>query len=140
MAALGGSVIPVEVRGADEIYQALKRAADDAPDLIIVPEDALLLSYAESVAATTITLKLPTVFGYREQVQAGGLVSYGIDLYANWHRAAIFVDKILRGSPPGELPIELPTKFETFVNLRTAKALGLMIPPTLLARADEVIE
>jgi putative ABC transport system substrate-binding protein len=84
--------------------------------------------------------KLPTVYGYREHIQAGGLISYGINLDWCFHRAASYVDKILKGAKPAELPIEFPTKIEMSINLKTAKALGLEIPPTLLVRADEVIE
>ena len=84
--------------------------------------------------------RLPTVYGYREHVVAGGLISYGVDLRWCFHRGAYFVDKILHGIPAGELPVEFPTKVLLSVNLKTAKALGLTVPPTLLARADEVIE
>jgi len=84
--------------------------------------------------------RLPTVYGYREHVVAGGLISYGVDLRWCFHRGAYVVDKILHGIPAGELPVEFPTKVLLSVNLKTAKALGLTVPPTLLARADEVIE
>ena len=84
--------------------------------------------------------ELPTMFGFRENVEDGGLVSYGTDLRESFRRTAAFVDKILKGTKAGDLPIEFPTKLELVINLITAKALGLEIPPTLLARADEVIE
>jgi len=84
--------------------------------------------------------RLPGVFSNRAFVEAGGLLSYATSLAATWRRAAVFVDKILKGAKPGDLPIEQPTKFELVINLKTAKALGLTIPPSLLARADEVIE
>jgi putative tryptophan/tyrosine transport system substrate-binding protein len=84
--------------------------------------------------------RLPTMFGWRENVEDGGLMSYGTDLRESWRRMAAFVDKILKGTKPGDLPIEFPTKLELVINLLTAKALELTIPPTLLARADEVIE
>jgi putative ABC transport system substrate-binding protein len=84
--------------------------------------------------------RLPTVYGYREHVVAGGLISYGVDLRWCFHRGAYFVDKILKGAAPGELPVEFPTKMVLAVNLKTASALGMTVPPTLLARADEVIE
>jgi putative ABC transport system substrate-binding protein len=84
--------------------------------------------------------RLPTMFGFRENVVDGGLMSYGIDLRESWRRAAAFVDKILKGATPGDLPIEFPTKLQLVINLTAAKALGLEVPPTLLARADEVIE
>jgi putative ABC transport system substrate-binding protein len=85
-------------------------------------------------------MRLPTVYGYREHVMAGGLVSYGVDLRWCYHRSAYFVDKILHGAAPGDLPIEFPTQFPLAINLKTAKELGLSVPPALLGRADEVIE
>jgi putative tryptophan/tyrosine transport system substrate-binding protein len=84
--------------------------------------------------------QLPTVYGYREHVLNGGLISYGVDLRWCYHRAAHFVDKILHGTPPGELPVEFPTRMHLSINLRTAKALGVTVPPALLGLADEVIE
>jgi putative ABC transport system substrate-binding protein len=92
------------------------------------------------MAASAIAVRLPTIFGIREHVDDGGLISYGINLPENFGRAADYVIKILRGARPGDLPVELPTKLELVINLKTAKALGLEVPPTLLARADEVIE
>jgi len=83
---------------------------------------------------------LPTVFGFREHVEAGGLASYGIDLVESYRRAAKYVDKIVSGEKPAEIPVELPTKFEMAINLKTAKAIGITIPESFLVRADEVIE
>jgi putative ABC transport system substrate-binding protein len=92
------------------------------------------------IASFALVSRLPTVYTSREHVEEGGLISYGVDLHQNYRRAAYFVDKILKGEKPGDLPIEFPTKVELVVNATTAKAIGVTIPPTLLARADEVIE
>ena len=92
------------------------------------------------IAQLAIAARLPTIHAYPRDVEAGGLASYGVDVHENTRRAAGYVDKILKGAKPGDLPIEFPTKLVLVLNLKTAKALGLEIPPTLLARADEVIE
>ena len=84
--------------------------------------------------------KLPTVYGYREHVEAGGLISYGVNLNWCYHRAAYYVDKLLKGAKPGDLPVEFPTKIELVINLKTAKVIGITLPRSLLERADEVIE
>jgi putative ABC transport system substrate-binding protein len=100
----------------------------------------MFLNERKRMALLAMAARMPTMFASRENVEDGGLMSYGIDLRANWRRAATFVDKILKGAKPGELPLEFPTKLELVINLTAAKILGLTIPPTLLARADEVIE
>ena len=100
----------------------------------------MFLNERKRIALFTIAERLPTVFGFRENVDDGGLMSYGTDLRESWRRTATFVDKILKGAKPGDLPIEFPTKVQLVINLTTARALGLEIPPSLLARADEVIE
>ena len=92
------------------------------------------------IAGLALKSRLPSVYGTREYIEAGGLMSYGADPADSYRRVAYFVDRILKGAKPAELPVEQPVKFELAVNLRTAKALGLEVPPTLLARADEVIE
>src|SRR6516225_4431813 len=97
-------------------------------------------SLRRRIASFALVSRLPTVYTSREHVEDGGLISYGVDLHQNYRRAAYFVDKILKGEKPGDLPIEFPTKVELVVNATTAKAIGVTIPPTLLARADEVIE
>jgi putative ABC transport system substrate-binding protein len=103
-------------------------------------ENSLIAANGRQIAAFALSARLPTAFGARDQVQAGGLMSYGPKYSDLFRRAAEIVDKILRGAKPGDIPVEEPTNFELVVNLSTAKALGLAVPPTLLATADEVIE
>jgi putative ABC transport system substrate-binding protein len=124
----------------DEIPGALRRLADDKVQAVIVPPNGLLNSSRKLIVETAMALRLPLVFGAREGAEAGGLASYGVNAVENYRRAAIYVDKILKGAAPGDLPIEFPTKIELVVNLKTAKALGLKVPPILLDRADELIE
>jgi len=110
------------------------------PDALIVVEDPLTVSYRNRVAKFAISNRLAAIEGTRDFAVAGGLVAYGANISDLYRRAATYVDKILRAAKPNDLPIEQPTKFDLVFNLTTAKALGLTIPPTLLARADEVIE
>jgi len=107
---------------------------------VIVPPNGLLNSQLQQIVALASAAKLPLFFSLRAGVAAGGLASYGINPASNYLLAAVYVVKIIKGAAPGDLPIEFPTKLELAINLKTAKALGLEIPPTLLARADEVIE
>ena len=99
-----------------------------------------LFPHARRVAQRSAKDRLPAVFGLREYVEAGGLISYGPEITDIWRRASVFVDKILKGAKPAQLPVEQPLRFELTVNLRAAKALGLTIPPSVLSRADEVIQ
>jgi len=107
---------------------------------LIVFDDPVIWSHRVQIVGLAAKQYLPVIYGYREFVDAGGLMSYGPDRVAHYRRSAYYVDKILRGTKPADLPVEQPTKFDLIVNLKTAKTLGLTIPPTLLARADEVIE
>jgi putative ABC transport system substrate-binding protein len=100
----------------------------------------MFLNERRHIAAMASTARLPIVYGHRQHVEDGGLMSYGSDLRENYRRGAIYVDKILKGAKPGDLPVELPTKWELVVNLKTAKALGLTFPTSIMVRADEVIE
>jgi putative ABC transport system substrate-binding protein len=100
----------------------------------------MLVTERRKIAELAAATRLPTVYGYREHVDDGGLISYGVDLRACFRRGAYYVKKILTGVTPRDLPIEFPTKLELVINLKTAKALGLEVPPMLIARADEVIE
>jgi len=100
----------------------------------------MIVNAAPVIAEAAAAKKLPTLYGYHEHVEAGGLVSYGVNLDWCFHREAYYVDKILKGAKPADLPVEFPTALELWINLRAAKALDLKIPPTLLVRADKIIE
>ena len=107
---------------------------------VLVFSDAIFLNERKRIALLAMAARLPTMFGLRQNVEDGGLMSYGIEFRESWHRTADFVGKILKGAKAGDLPIEFPTKLELVINLTAAKVLGLTVPPQLLARADEVIE
>ena len=139
-ATLGIKPVLVDVRDADGLDAAFQVLAHAGVGLVFVLPDPLFVSERRRIAALASEAHLPTLFALREHVQEGGLLSYGIDVSEGFRRVASFVDKILKGAKPGDLPIELPTKFELVINLKTAKALGITVPATLLARADEVIE
>jgi putative tryptophan/tyrosine transport system substrate-binding protein len=138
--AVGLTSVAADANRPEDIEVALRELANKRVDVVIVLQTGMLVVNAPQIAASALAMRLPTVYGYREQVIAGGLISYGVDLRWCYHRSAYFVDKILHGTRPGDLPIEFPTQFPLTVNIKTAKELGLTIPPTLLARADEVIE
>jgi putative ABC transport system substrate-binding protein len=129
-----------EIRSVDDLPAAFNALAKDGVGAVIVSRDTVLLGAAPRIAELALAARLPTIAGQSEEVRAGELVSYGTSLTANTRRAAYFVDKILKGDKPGDLPVEFPTKLEFAINLKTAKALGLAVPQILLATADEVIE
>jgi ABC-type uncharacterized transport system substrate-binding protein len=137
--SLGLEVATLEIRRAEDIVPAFESLKDHA-DALYVTADALLNANRIRINTLALGARLPTMHAFRESVEAGGLMSYGPNLASMFRRAAEYVDKILRGAKPGDLPVEQPTKFDLIINLTTAKALGLEVPPTLLARADEVIE
>ena len=137
---LGVIVTAAEVRSPDDLVNAIQRLRDERPDAVIVLQTSMLLSERQKIAAIAAASRLPMIYGYREHVVDGGLISYGVDLRDCFRRSAVYVDKILKGTEPGDLPVEFPTKLELVINLKTVKALGLELPPTLLARTDEVIE
>jgi putative tryptophan/tyrosine transport system substrate-binding protein len=139
-AALRVQLMAIEVRAKDEIEKALRTLANEGVQVAVVHADPMFSQERRRIAAVSEALKLPVIYGFREHVEDGGLMSYGIDLRANWRRAADFVDKILKGTKAADLPVELPSKLELVINLKTARALGLDVPPMLLVRADEVIE
>ena len=136
---LGLEVVPFEIRRAEDIAPAFEALKGRAEALYVVG-DALVMTHRVRINTLALAARLPTNFNYREYVEAGGLMSYGANFPDLFRRAADYVDKILRGAKPGDIPVEQPTKFDLVINLTTAKALGVEIPPTLLARADEVIE
>jgi putative ABC transport system substrate-binding protein len=138
--SIGVEPIRMTVRNADDIEHAINAfASEPNGGFIGVPETTLSL-HRELIMRLAARHRLPAIYPYRYFAARGGLASYGIDVIDMWHRAASYVDRILKGEKPADLPVQAPTKFEFVINLKTAKALGIEVPPTLLARADEVIE
>jgi putative ABC transport system substrate-binding protein len=134
------TAVRAEVRTGGELEAAFGQLARDEVNGLIVPSAALLTSYSRRIAELAAEARLPAVYPYRHFIVDGGLISYGVDQRDAYRQGARFIDRLMKGHRPADMPIEQPTKFELVVNLKTAKALGLDIPPTLLARADEVIE
>jgi putative tryptophan/tyrosine transport system substrate-binding protein len=129
-----------EVKDLKDFEGAFAIMAKERPDALLVLEDSLTFHYRKEIVDFATQQRLPSMFAQRDGVDAGALMSYGVSFPEIMRRAAIYVDKILKGAKPGDLPVEQATKFELVINLKTARALGLTIPPTLLATADEVIE
>jgi putative tryptophan/tyrosine transport system substrate-binding protein len=136
---LGLDVAPFEIRRAEDIVPAFE-ALEGRADALYVVGDALVITHRIRINTMALAARLPSMYLAREFVEAGGLMSYAPNFADHFRRAADYVDKILRGAKPADIPVEQPTKFDLVINLTTAKALGLEVPPTLLARADEVIE
>jgi putative ABC transport system substrate-binding protein len=136
---LGFDFTGVEIRKPEDIAPAIDSLAGRA-DVLFVANEPLTVTYRARINALAIAAHLPTMYAFREFVDSGGLMSYGPSFPDLFRRSADYVDKILRGAKPGDLPVQQPVKFELVINLKTAKALGIEIPPTLLALADEVIE
>jgi ABC-type uncharacterized transport system substrate-binding protein len=134
------SVDLFDIRSSDEIEAALLRLGQARPDGVLVAPDLLLLTQRREIAAALAKSKLPTVYPLREYVDVGGLIIHGANVGILFERAAGYVDRILRGAKPADLPVQLATEFELIINLKTASIIGLTVPPTLIARADEVIE
>jgi putative ABC transport system substrate-binding protein len=137
---LGLDIATFEIRRADDIAPAFEVLIKDRSEALYVVGDPLLTTNRIRINTLALGARLPMMHGIREYVEAGGLMSYGPNFPDLWRRAAEIVDKILRGAKPGDIPVKQPTKFDLVINLTTAKALGIEVPPTLLARADEVIE
>jgi putative ABC transport system substrate-binding protein len=127
-------------QGTADLLAALAAIERAQAHALIPDADPLIVSKRESIVAFAAEHRLPAVYGVRDFVDAGGLVSYGASIFDIWRRVATYVDRILKGTKPADLPIEQPTKFDLVINLKTASAMGLTIPPSILARADEVIE
>jgi len=137
--AVRASVQYHQVRTTADFHAALDAARDSASALLVFP-DSLTMAHRQQMADFAVKHRLPSVFGWREYVEAGGLMSYGPNRVETAKRLAVYVDRILKGAKPADLPVEQPTKFELVINIKTAKALGLTIPPTILHRADHVID
>jgi putative ABC transport system substrate-binding protein len=131
---------PVEAHNPREIDRAFASMTRERAGALLVLLDPILARQRERIAELAAKGHLPAMYALRLHVEAGGLMAYGANIFDLYRRAAIYVDKILKGAKPGDLPIEQPTKFELVINMKTAKALGLTIPPSVLVRADQVIE
>jgi putative ABC transport system substrate-binding protein len=138
--SFGVRLTPADVQGPAEIERAIEALAREPNGGLIVLGGPITTTHRELIAALAVRHRLPTASGFRYFVTSGSLVSYGVDQVEQSRQAAGYVDRILKGERPADLPVQQPTKFELVINLKTAKALGLEIPPVLLARADEVIE
>jgi putative ABC transport system substrate-binding protein len=138
--ALGLTLVPAEARELDALEQAFATMVTERAQVLVVLSDGVLFNCRGQIGVMTVRNRLPAISAVSEYAEAGLLLSYGIDLPDQFRRSAVFVDKIFKGAKPADLPVELPTKFELVINLKTARALGIDVPPAMLARADEVIE
>jgi ABC-type uncharacterized transport system substrate-binding protein len=138
--ALRLTVQPWEVRAANDFETVFAAMEKQRPDGLYLPTGPQMFTNAKRIAGFALKSRLPSVYGRKEAVDAGGLMSYGADIADSYRRVAFYVDKILKGAKPADLPVEQPTKFELVINLKTAKQIGLTIPPNVLARADRVIK
>jgi putative tryptophan/tyrosine transport system substrate-binding protein len=135
----GYEVITLEIRRTEDIAPAFETLTDRA-DAIYVVTDSLIVTNRTNINTLALNARLPSMHGGREAVDAGGLISYGPNFPELWRRSADYIDKILRGARPADIPVEQPTKFDMVINLKTAKVIGLVVPPSLVARADGVID
>jgi ABC-type uncharacterized transport system substrate-binding protein len=136
---LGIRLQAVDVKGADDFESAFKAVKSAGAQALTFTADPFFVTHRDRIIDLVAKNRQPAIYPYTDFVEAGGLMSYAPDINDNWRRAAVFVDKILKGAKPADLPIERPTKFEFVINLKTAKQIGLTIPPNVLARADKVI-
>ena len=133
-------LLSIEARYADDFAPAFEAIAKAQPKGLVILSAPLMNIYTRRIAEFALSLKLPSIYIDGSFPRAGGLMSYGPDFDSIWNRAATYVDRILKGEKPANLPVEQPTKFDLVINLKTARTIGVDIPPTFLARADEVIE
>jgi putative ABC transport system substrate-binding protein len=133
------TILPLGVRASEEFERVFTALTKERPDGVFVSTGALMNTNQKRIVSFTTKSRLPSVYGRKEYVDAGGLMYYGADLAESYRRVATYVDRILKGAKPADLPVEQPTKFELVINLKTAKQIGLTIPPNVLARADRVI-
>jgi putative tryptophan/tyrosine transport system substrate-binding protein len=138
--ATGIEVQSLEVRNTDELDGIFESSKRQRPEALILVEDPFIFAHLKRIANFALSQKLPSLFGFREFPIAGGFMSYGASLADAYQHAADYVDKILRGAKPADIPVQQPTKFDLVINLNTAKALGIIVPRTFLVAADEVIE
>ena len=138
--ALGLTLIPAKARGLDSLEQAFATMMGERAQMLVVLSDGVLFNCRGEIGVLALGNRLPAIAAAREYAEEGLFLTYGIDLRDQFRQSAVFVDKILKGTKPADLPVEQPTKFELVMNLKTAKALGINLSPTLLARVDEVIE
>jgi putative tryptophan/tyrosine transport system substrate-binding protein len=139
-ARLGVAVVPFEVRGPNDLEGVISKIGTDSFQAMVVTHDGLFYVQRKRLADLVLERRLPTIAFASEQWEAGVLATYGPNVPSLYRRAGAFIDKILKGANPADLPVEQPTKFELLINLRTAKAIGVTVPPTILTRADDVIE
>jgi putative ABC transport system substrate-binding protein len=139
-ASSGVELSAIDSRDAGEIERALAAFAHEPNGGVIITGSSSAVTHRELIISLAMRYRLPNVYPFRYFVASGGLASYGPDSIANFKRAAAYVDRILKGEKPADLPVQAPTKYELVINLKAAKTLGIEIPPTVLARADEVIE
>jgi putative tryptophan/tyrosine transport system substrate-binding protein len=138
--SLGVDLVYIPFAGTGELDGALARLQAAKADAMLVFPDGVTYVHRAKIAGAALNSRVPSMFGWRDYVEAGGLISYGPDQYATYYWLASYAARVLRGENPGDLPIEQPTRFELIVNLKTATALGLAISPAVLIRADKVIE
>ena len=137
---LGLALLPLDIRGPEDFEQAFAAATRGNAQALIVFDDGLTVAHRPRIVALAASSRLPAMYGLREFPDDGGLIAYGPNFVDLHRRAATYVDKILKGAKPADLPVEQPTKLELVINRKTAHTLGLTVPPTLLAQADDVIE